>query len=302
MKFGVVYQAEMACAQVLAALSLIINQFRAISAYAAQIDRLSAFNLVFNSIAEDRVNDKQRIATSVEPCFRLEDVTLLTPDRKRALVKELNFTLNPGDKLCVVGPSGTGKSSLLRAIAGLWELGEGRVVRPDLNDMLFLPQRPYMIIGTLRDQLLYPHGDRSVSEEQMQEALERVNLPKLVERVGGFDLEQQWADCLSLGEQQRVAFARLLLNTPKYLILDESTSALDIENERKLYELLHELEITFISVGHRSTLLGYHNKLLELSQDGSWNLRNLHLQLVPKSPSVGSTSIADELLQEAAVK
>jgi len=85
---------------------------------------------------------------------------------------------------------------------------------------------------------------------------------------------------LSLGEQQRLAFARLLLNKPRYLVLDESTSALDIENERKLYEMLRELEISFISVGHRSTLLGYHNKLLELSQDGSWNLRTIHLQLV----------------------
>jgi vitamin B12/bleomycin/antimicrobial peptide transport system ATP-binding/permease protein len=108
--------------------------------------------------------------------------------------------------------------------------------------------------------------------------------------VGGFEVEQRWADVLSLGEQQRLAFARLLLNKPHYLVLDESTSALDVENERKLYDLLRELEISFVSVGHRTSLIGYHNKLLELSADGSWNLRDIHLQLV--SDAVASADVA----------
>jgi vitamin B12/bleomycin/antimicrobial peptide transport system ATP-binding/permease protein len=280
MKVGMVYQAEMACAQILAALSLIINQFRALSAYAAQIDRLHAFQFVFNKLEDDRTQSVMRIQTNITPYVKLENVTLFTPDHKRRLVQNLSFRLDDGDRLCVVGPSGTGKSSLLRAIAGLWEVGEGRVERPHLNEMLFLPQRPYMVLGNLRHQLLYPNADRHVTDEELQAALARVNLTELVSRVGGFDAEQRWADVLSLGEQQRLAFARLLLNKPRYLVLDESTSALDIENERKLYEMLRELEISFISVGHRSTLLGYHNKLLELAQDGGWNLRTIHLQLV----------------------
>jgi len=283
MKFGVVYQAEMACAQVLAALSLIINQFRAISAYAAQIDRLHAFQFVFDSIEEERSEDANRIHMDVKPYVSLEGVTLYTPDRKRELIKNVSLRLEEGDRLCVIGPSGTGKSSLLRAIAGLWEVGEGRIERPDLSEMLFLPQKPYMVLGNLRYQLLYPNADRQVDDAELQSALERVNLPELANRVGGFDAEQRWADVLSLGEQQRLAFARLLLNKPRYLVLDESTSALDIDNERKLYEMLRELEISFISVGHRSTLLGYHNKLLELAQDGSWNLRTIHLQLVSEN-------------------
>jgi vitamin B12/bleomycin/antimicrobial peptide transport system ATP-binding/permease protein len=290
MKIGIIYQAEMACAQVLAALSLIINQFRAISAYAAQIDRLHAFHFVFNAIEQERTEDTMRIKTTLKAYLKIEHVTLYTPDRKRQLVRDLNVKLEEGDRLCVVGPSGTGKSSLLRSIAGLWEVGEGSIERPDLSEMLFLPQKPYMVLGSLRQQLLYPNVEREVKDEELQSVLARVNLPELAERVGGFEVEQRWADVLSLGEQQRLAFARLLLNKPHYLVLDESTSALDVENERKLYDLLRELEISFVSVGHRTSLIGYHNKLLELSADGSWNLRDIHLQLV--SDAVASADVA----------
>jgi len=293
MKIGIIYQAEMACAQVLAALSLIINQFRAISAYAAQIDRLHAFHFVFNAIEQERAEDTMRIKTTLKAYLKIEHVTLYTPDRKRQLVRDLNVKLEEGDRLCVIGPSGTGKSSLLRSIAGLWEVGEGSIERPDLSEMLFLPQKPYMVLGSLSQQLLYPNVEREVKDEELQSVLARVNLPELAERVGGFDVEQRWADVLSLGEQQRLAFARLLLNKPHYLVLDESTSALDVENERKLYDLLRELEISFVSVGHRTSLIGYHNKLLELAADGTWNLRDIHLQLVSdavarSSPAVGA--------------
>jgi putative ATP-binding cassette transporter len=283
MKLGIIVQADLACAQVLAALSLIISNFRMISAYAAQVDRLSSFEEVFEDIDNERAANTKRIEVEVSPSFAIENVTVLTPDRKRELIKSLNIEVAKGDHLCVVGPSGTGKSSLLRAIAGLWDVGSGRITRPDLDEMMFLPQKPYMLLGNLRYQLLYPNADRAVSEEEMTEALKRVNLPYLIDRVGGFDKEQQFADILSLGEQQRLAFARLLLNKPKYLILDEATSALDVENERKLYEMLCELDITFISVGHRTSLLGYHNKVLEIAADGTWSIRTIHLQLVPES-------------------
>ena len=110
--------------------------------------------------------------------------------------------------------AGTGKSSLLRAIAGLWDAGSGRVVRPDRTEMLFLPQLPYMVLGTLRDQLLYPKTDADVSEEKLRDVLKQVNLADLPEKVSGFDTELDWADVLSLGEQQRMAFARLILIEP----------------------------------------------------------------------------------------
>jgi putative ATP-binding cassette transporter len=129
-----------------------------------------------------------------------------------------------------------------------------------------------MVLGTLRDQLLYPNLSSETPDQHLQQILEQVNLANLAERVGGFETELNWADVLSLGEQQRLAFARLLLTQPRYAILDEATSALDLENEQRLYQQLRETATTFISVGHRPSLLNYHDYVLELEGDSSWKL------------------------------
>ena len=137
---------------------------------------------------------------------------------------------------------------------------------------MFLPQRPYMILGSLREQLLYPNGDSAIPEQELESVLHQVNLPELLSKVGGFDAELDWSSVLSIGEQQRLAFARLLLNRPRYALLDEATSALDLQNEKHLYQQLQESETTFISVGHRESLLNYHQLVLEILSDGSWRL------------------------------
>jgi vitamin B12/bleomycin/antimicrobial peptide transport system ATP-binding/permease protein len=165
-----------------------------------------------------------------------------------------------------------GKSSLLRAIAGLWTQGRGRVRRPPLKDIFFLPQRPYMLLGSLREQLLYPRPQNHVPESELRNVLQSVRLEDLPERVGGFDVELDWADVLSLGEQQRLAFARLLVNRPGYAVLDEATSALDAENEANLYECLKSLGIQYISVGHRHSILDFHNRVLQLLGQNKWRL------------------------------
>jgi vitamin B12/bleomycin/antimicrobial peptide transport system ATP-binding/permease protein len=174
--------------------------------------------------------------------------------------------------MVIVGHSGSGKSSVLRAIAGLWNAGTGNIIHPSLTDMMFLPQRPYMVLGSLRSQLLYPNTDPNISESKLRQVLEEVNLKDLPERVGGFDVELEWANILSLGEQQRLAFARLLLSAKSYAILDEATSALDVTNERRLYQQLKANGTTIISVGHRSSLLQYHEYVLKLDGDSSWLL------------------------------
>ena len=118
----------------------------------------------------------------------------------------------------IVGASGRGKSSLLRAIAGLWNAGTGLLVRPPLESVLFLPQRPYIILGTLREQLLYPHTTRQMSDQELEFVLQQVNLQNLLTRIDGFDTEVPWENILSLGEQQRLAFARLLITHPSFTI------------------------------------------------------------------------------------
>jgi putative ATP-binding cassette transporter len=201
-----------------------------------------------------------------------EDVTLQTPNYEQTIVENLSFSVQPGAGLLIVGPSGRGKSSLLRSIAGLWNAGTGRLVRPPLAEVLFLPQRPYIILGTLREQLLYPSTNRQITDTELTEILHQVNLENLLDRVEGFDTEVPWENILSLGEQQRLAFARLLVTHPRFTILDEATSALDLNNESHLYQKLQDTHTTFISVGHRESLFNYHQWVLELAPDSSWQL------------------------------
>ena len=172
----------------------------------------------------------------------------------------------------IVGASGLGKSSLLRAIAGLWDTGNGTLIRPKSEDMLFLPQHAYMALGSLRVQLHYPNLHRTVTDDELHEVLDRVNLGGLVDRCGGFDAHFDFEKVLSVGERQRLAFARVFLKNPRYVLLDEATSALDRENESVLYEKLAATSTTLVSVSHHSALVKYHTQVLELVDGGSWRL------------------------------
>lgn len=271
-EFGVISQASFAFSMVLNAISIIVDQIYKLSAFAAGVNRLATFSESLEDSAEKSKAGSTAIDTVEDGRIALEHVTLLTPRYDHTLVKDLIASVKPSEGLVIIGQSGTGKSSLLRAIAGLWNNGTGRIVRPQLQDMLFLPQRPYMLLGSLRSQLLYPNTSQEVSDEKLYDVLKQVNLANLPERVGGFDVVLDWADILSLGEQQRLAFARLLLTQPRYAILDEATSALDINNEERLYQQLQATGTTFISVGHRSSLLKYHDQVLELEGEAKWRL------------------------------
>ena len=172
----------------------------------------------------------------------------------------------------MVGPSGCGKTSLLRMISGLWAPSRGAVERPATGELLFIPQKPYMLLGSLREQLCYPTDESRFSDDQLRHVLEEVNLATLSARYPDFDVKQDWPRILSLGEQQRLAFGRLLLNAPRFAVLDEATSALDVATEDHLYALLRQRELAVISIGHRPTLKDYHDTVLELSGDGGWRL------------------------------
>lgn len=168
-----------------------------------------------------------------------------------------------------MGVSGCGKSSVLRALAGLWNCGSGSITRPHLRDIFFLPQKPYCTLGSLREQLVYPTpvAEAAASEEELESALEAVSLGSLPSRVGGMEEVRDWGNILSIGEQQRLAFARVIIGKPKLAILDECSSALDVASERRLYSYLQTTEIGYISVGHRPTLRQYHNCVLRIGED-----------------------------------
>ncbi|KAL6201768.1 hypothetical protein ACLB2K_025480 [Fragaria x ananassa] len=259
----------------------------------------------------------------------IENLTVQTPS-STTLVRDLSLVINNNENLLVTGPSGSGKTSLLRTLAGLWSAGKGKItfyvedeegllssnspgVAPldtangkhgelgrssnrNYKGIFFLPQRPYMVLGTLRQQLLYPtwaNDETSTSDntkptgslpflmqapnseyktakpkpttEDLIQVLEDVRLGYILPRFSNLDSTYEWSSVLSLGEQQRLAFARLLLSKPKLVLLDESTSALDEANEAHLYKQIERAGITYISIGHRRTLYQYHSKNLRIS-------------------------------------
>ncbi|MFE4107343.1 ABC transporter ATP-binding protein/permease [Almyronema epifaneia] len=274
LEVGKVTEAQGAFVRVFFSLNVIVARFQELTAFGAGIDRLATFADFLNGVTQPETAEQPIIKTQPAADLALIDLTLQTPNYQRTLVENLSLQVPSQQGLLIVGPSGCGKSSLLRAIAGLWNSGSGAIARPDLDHMLFLPQKPYMILGTLRAQMCYPNVQADIDDEKLQHILQQVNLPDLAERFGGLAAEQDWGDVLSLGEQQRLTFARLLVNQPDYAILDEATSALDRDNEASLYQQLKQLKTTFISVGHRRILATYHQHVLQLDADHHWQLRS----------------------------
>lgn len=285
LEVGQAIKAAGAFLAVLGAVSLIIDHFEGLSRFTAGIERIHGLMSVLppqpgesadvvpaTDAAPVPRRKRQTIHSSEAPELSLQGVTLHTPNFERQLVQDLSLNLRKGDGLLIVGESGSGKSSLLRAIAGLWRSGTGRIQRPPVADSMFLPQRPYMQVGSLRSQLLYPQFDRDVGDDVLLQALIDVNLPELAQRSGGLDSEVDWAKTLSLGEQQRLAFARVLIAQPRFVILDEATSALDAANEARLYQRLVDSDTTLISIAHRAAVLEYHTHVLELTGGGRWRL------------------------------
>ena len=209
-------------------------------------------------------------ASEAAPVLSVSSLSLLTPDGSRQLFADVSVDVEAGSHLLIMGNSGCGKSSMLRAVAGLWDRGSGEITRPAVAETMFLPQKPYCTLGSLRQQLVYPQTvedwQRTSSDDALLRALRTVQLTRLAERgAAGLDKVRDWGDELSLGEQQRLAFARVLVNKPRLAILDEATSALDLNNEAIMYRALSKLPgITFLSVGHRPSLLAFHRQRLRL--------------------------------------
>ena len=275
LEVGRAIQAAGAFTAVLGAVGVIVDNFESLSRFVAGIDRLQGLSRLVlpDAEADAAAGDKHpRIQTRPAEHLALESLTLHPPQSERVLIKELSLVLKPGDALLITGESGCGKSSLLRAIAGLWHTGSGVIHHPPLENFFFLPQQPYLQSGSLRSQLIYPSATSGLSDDQLLDILTQVHLPQLAGRVGGLDAVQDWEKLLSVGEQQRLAFARVLVHEPSIVILDEATSALDSGNEAALYRRLRASGTTLISIAHRAAVLCHHTHVLRLMGEGAWEL------------------------------
>jgi putative ATP-binding cassette transporter len=268
-EIGTIMQISSAFGQVQGALSFIVNSYTDLAAWHAVVDRLRSFDGAMREV--DALGEtRARISRGNSDGLRLRNLNVRLPGG-RELVHDLNLDLEPGAKLLIMGASGSGKSTLIRTIAGIWPFGEGRIELPERESALFMPQKPYLPLGTLRDALLYPFGDPATGDSRLQEVLERSGLSELSSLLGE---TRMWAQVLSLGEQQRLAFGRIFLQKPAWVFMDEATSSIDEPAEGSMYLGLIELlpRTAIVSVGHRSSLLAYHDSRLALLGGGRWHL------------------------------
>lgn len=260
------------------ALSFFVDSYVTIAEWQSVVVRLTGFVGTMETIRDEAVDKSGvRIVREARNTFRVTDLDVKLPAHsgllpgKNVLVEHLNLELNNGDTLLITGPSGSGKSTLMRAISGIWPFGQGMIHIPQGQTTLFLPQKPYLPLGSLRDVLQYPSSEHVVSDEEIKEVMNLCGLAWLQEQL---DRVEEWSHVLSLGEQQRIAFARALLQKPQWLFLDEATSALDEPAEQQMYQLLQEklANTAVVSVGHRSTLKDFHRKKLTVDGTGKWQL------------------------------
>ncbi len=257
---GGLMQTTQAFQQVQDALSFFIQSYKEIAAWSAVVERLTGFERALEHVRRQSTESGVRVAAGRPTHLTVEGVDLDLPGGQ-PLMANINLSFRQGDTVLLGGASGSGKSTLVRAIAGIWPFGRGEILVPKGARVLFLPQRPYLPIGVLRDVVSYPMPAGGVDDKTLREALEAVDLKEL---TGRLDEAAHWALQLSPGEQQRMAFARALVQKPDWLFLDEATSALDEATEARLYRLVRERlpETMVFSIGHRATLGPFHARRL----------------------------------------
>ena len=267
---GSLMQVASAFGRVQDSLSYFVDMYSSLAQWQAVVMRLTYFGRHMQEVSDGAERfHLERFATST--AVSAEQMQVNLPDGS-PLLSNISFTLHPGSNVLIKGISGSGKSTLLRAIAGIWPFVEGKINMPKTEELMFIPQKPYIPLGSLRDALLYP-GTKALSDEELKYLLDICQIGYLVDKL---DVVADWSHVLSVGEQQRLAFVRAHIQEPAWLFLDEATSALDEETEAEMYRLLAErlANTTVVSVGHRSTLNQFHKLVLRLDK----NAHSVHLE------------------------
>lgn len=259
---GGLMQVASAFGRVQDSLSYFVDMYSSIAQWQAVVMRLTYFGRHMHEVSQQAEQfHVERFATS--EAVSVEQMQVNLPD-DTVLLQDINFTLQPGRNVLIKGVSGSGKSTLLRALAGIWPFVTGKINLPKTEELMFIPQKPYIPLGTLREALLYP-GKKPLSDEELLYLLDLCQIGYLRDKL---DLVADWSHVLSVGEQQRLAFVRAHIQEPKWLFLDEATSALDEDTEAAMYGLLAErlTQTTLVSIGHRSTLNKYHELMLVIDK------------------------------------
>ena len=269
-QLGGLMQISSAFGRVQDALSYFVDSYDTLASLAAVINRLAGFT----EHIDDAKKIQSKITHSDAPELKISALNVSLPTG-RQLLNNLSLKIQNAKSILVTGASGCGKSTFLRTLAGIWAYSSGNISLPANSRVMFLPQKPYLPLGTLKRALIYPLAENDAPpDEKLKRTLQIVDLPALTDKL---DVNDDWSRILSLGEQQRLAFARVLISNPDYIFLDEATSALDEPREIEMYKLLREQlpKVTVVSVGHRSTLFKLHDTELNLDGAGNYSIRAL---------------------------
>jgi putative ATP-binding cassette transporter len=274
-EFGVISQSAMAFSQLLGAFSLIVTQFQQISSYAVVLARLSALR---DGIVELEASG----ASGIEfrdggPHIGWERLSLRSPDGATLLLASLTCSVAPGRRLLATGPNEAARLALFRATAGLWRTGEGYIERPSASSIMFVTERPHLPPGTLRDALLEMQPEGKVADADVEAVLGALGIADVVARAGGLDVERDWDDVLSLAEQQRISFARVLLAVPSFAVLDRPATLLGAD-VAGILRLLAERSITTVTFAPDDALAAQHEDRLLLELDASWSVQPIRQQ------------------------
>ncbi len=281
-----------AFSQVQWAMRWFVDNFSRLADWRAAIHRVARFREVLDDLpAIEEGAEEIRRAPHPEGNLAFEGVRILLPDG-HIIIEEASASFMPGDRVLITGETGAGKSTLFRAVAGLWPWGSGTILTPAPEAMAFLPQRPYLPLGTLRNAVTYPSPPHAYSDADVRRALERCDLGSLAAKL---DREERWDRELSLGEQERLAFARLLLHKPGWVFLDEATAALDEESQRHIMGLFDDelKNTTVLSIGHRPDLAVYHTRTLQLIHGREGARLKLKPSIIPPPPRRWLQRVAD---------